>query len=150
MIIPIGFDARTERRGYVTYALAAACVSIFLFQLTDAGGKAAERYMARYNVERLRERTAKEVRREIARQPGLAAVPPEQLDQAVEALLDEHVGRPEWEWTRRPWTLLTGLGLLATGVVRKDGWDLLSTLGPRREERQAEAVVGPDRGWHGR
>jgi membrane associated rhomboid family serine protease len=107
MIIPIGFDAQAERRGYVTYALAALCSLIFLYQLTEAGQEAAAPYLARYNVKALREETGKGLRREIADHPLLGKQPPEQIDSLVETFLDKHVGLSEWEWTRRPWTLLT-------------------------------------------
>jgi membrane associated rhomboid family serine protease len=122
MLIPIGFEARTERRGYVTYALAAVCSLIFAYQLTDGGREATAPYLARYNVERLRERAGKELRREIQNHPLLGKQPPEQIDRAVEALLDEHVGRPEQEWTRRPWVLVTCTFLHA------DFWHLLGNM----------------------
>jgi membrane associated rhomboid family serine protease len=122
MIIPIGFEARAERRGYVTYALAAACALVFLYQLTDAGQEATAPYLARYNVERLRAETDAKLRQEIRHQPALAAQPAEVIDRAVEGYLDEHVGRAEWEWTRRPWTLLTCTFLHA------DFWHILGNM----------------------
>lgn len=122
MIIPIGFGARTERRGYVTYALVGACVLVFAWQQGAAGRKAAEPYMAHYNVEAARREMKAELRRRLAEDPRTRNAPGETLDRVVELYLDKHAARPEWDWRRRPWTLLT------CAFLHADFWHILGNM----------------------
>lgn len=122
MIVPIGFDARTERRGYVTYALVAACALVFLCQMTPAGAEAARPYLAYHGVARWRAEAGELLRREVRANPSLRSLPQAEVEAQIDAYIEENLPPEAWDWTRRPWTLLT------CAFLHADLWHVLGNL----------------------
>jgi len=102
MILPLRFEPTLSRGGYAAYGLAVVCALIFFYQQTPSGSSAACPYYLYYGVGAMHADFRKRIRERI--QPESS----DEVEDYVGAGFSSGILPPKrWEWTKRPWTLVT-------------------------------------------